>query len=106
MIVASTIDLPNMKLLLLSLLALASAEWTCDDCAEAAAALGQLFYPVSSFCSYQSPLHYYHAWYITMISPGAHASQEDVLASEGELLVAELCPTAEDPVVCVEKLPK
>jgi len=51
-------------------------DWTCDECAEGGAALG------------------------------AFASSESAIASQVDILLAELCPQAEDPVYCTENLPE
>merc|ERR1711923_475309 len=51
-------------------------DWTCDECAEGEAALAEF------------------------------TTSDDAIAAQTEILLAELCPTAEDPDLCVEKLPK
>ena len=50
-------------------------DWTCDECAEDGAALG------------------------------AFASSKTAIASQVDVLLAELCPQAEDPEFCAENLP-
>merc|ERR1711872_897210 len=70
------ICLDRMKVVALLLFAAsASAEWTCDDCKAAAAALG------------------------------TYTTSADALAQESDILVAELCPQADDPDTCVKELP-
>merc|ERR1711962_1691930 len=70
------ICLDMMKVVALLLFAAsASAEWTCDDCKAAAAALG------------------------------TYTTSADALAQESDILVAELCPQADDPDTCVKELP-
>ena len=50
-------------------------DWTCDDCTEGGAALG------------------------------AFASSETAIASQADVLLAEVCPQADDPAFCAENLP-
>merc|ERR1712180_386021 len=68
--------LVKMKVVAILLLAASvSAEWTCDDCKAAAAALG------------------------------TYTTSADALAQESDILVDELCPEADDPDTCVKELP-
>ena len=50
-------------------------DWTCDECVEGGAALGSF------------------------------ASSETAIASQSDLLLAEVCPQAEDVDMCIEALP-
>merc|ERR1712055_379499 len=66
----------GMKAFTLLLLVLcSSAEWTCDDCEKAGEDLGIL------------------------------ATSQEALDVQTAILVAELCPQAEDPATCEEQLP-
>ena len=67
-----------MKLLVVfaAFLALASAEWTCDDCQAVVKALA------------------------------AYSTSEDSIQRQVDLLLAEVCPVASNVDECVEQLPE
>ena len=60
---------------LTAVLAITSAEWTCDDCTA------------------------------VVNSISAYLTSEDSLAKQVDILLAEVCPQAEDADFCVENLP-
>ena len=53
----------------------AGQDWTCEECVEGGALVG------------------------------AYASSEKAIADQTAILLAEVCPSASDPEICLEKLP-
>ena len=53
----------------------AGQDWTCEECVEGGALVG------------------------------AYASTEKAIADQTAILLAEVCPSASDPEICLEKLP-